>query len=139
MIQIFKDSCNSKALCSAFRSRNLKTCIQLLKQVKFDLRETYLEAFRTLVVDAGVYSVWAYNMFRDYPCCANRLLYGILRNDGDLKAMSCQIVGQSPIFINLPIMQKMPLRQPHKLLKQVQTWNAVLIIKKLVEAVNRGY
>ena len=33
-----------------------------------DLRETYLPAFRTLVVDAGVYSVMgAYNRFRDYP------------------------------------------------------------------------
>ena len=47
-----------------------------------DLRETYLPAFRTLVVDAGVYSVMgAYNMFRDFPCCANPILYGILRNE----------------------------------------------------------
>ena len=47
-----------------------------------DLRETYLPAFRTLVVDAGVYSVMgAYNMFRDYPCCANPILYDILRNE----------------------------------------------------------
>ncbi|HQG77570.1 MAG TPA: glycoside hydrolase family 3 C-terminal domain-containing protein [Bacteroidales bacterium] len=47
-----------------------------------DLRETYLPAFRTLVVDAGVYSVMgAYNMFRDHPCCASPELFGILRNE----------------------------------------------------------
>lgn len=51
-----------------------------------DLRETYLPAFRTLVVDAGVYSVMgAYNMFRDFPCCANPILYGILRNEWGFK------------------------------------------------------
>lgn len=51
-----------------------------------DLRETYLPAFRTLIVDAGAYSVMgAYNMFRDYPCCANPVLYGILRNEWGFK------------------------------------------------------
>ena len=51
-----------------------------------DLRETYLPAFRTLVVDAGVYSVMgAYNRFMDYPCCANPILYGILRNEWGFK------------------------------------------------------
>ena len=50
------------------------------KVSEIDLRETYLPAFRTLVMDAGVYSVMgAYNMFRDYPCCANPILYGILK------------------------------------------------------------
>lgn len=51
-----------------------------------DLRETYLPAFRTLVMEAGVYSIMgAYNMFRDYPCCANPILYGILRNEWGFK------------------------------------------------------
>ncbi len=51
-----------------------------------DLRETYLPAFRTLVKDAGVYSVMgAYNQFRDYPCTANPILYGILRNEWGFK------------------------------------------------------
>lgn len=51
-----------------------------------DLRETYLPAFGTLVVDAGVYSVMgAYNRFRDFPCCANPILYGILRNEWGFK------------------------------------------------------
>jgi beta-glucosidase len=56
------------------------------KVSEVDLRETYLPAFRTLVVDAGVYSVMgAYNMFRDYPCCANPILFGILRNEWGFK------------------------------------------------------
>jgi len=47
-----------------------------------DLRETYLPAFRTLVVDGKVASVMgAYNMFRGEPCCASTELYGILRNE----------------------------------------------------------
>ncbi len=45
-----------------------------------DLRETYLPAFRTLVKDAGVYSVMgAYNQFKGYPCCASPDLFNILR------------------------------------------------------------
>jgi len=56
------------------------------KVSEVDLRETYLPAFRTLVMDAGAYSVMgAYNMFRDYPCCANPILYGILRNEWGFK------------------------------------------------------
>ncbi len=51
-----------------------------------DLHETYLPAFRTLVLEAGVYSIMgAYNMFRDHPCCANPVLYSILRNDWGFK------------------------------------------------------
>jgi beta-glucosidase len=56
------------------------------KVSEVDLRETYLPAFRTLVTEAGVYSVMgAYNMFRDFPCCANPILYGILRNEWGFK------------------------------------------------------
>ena len=47
-----------------------------------DLRETYLPAFRDLIVDGGAYSVMgAYNRFRDYPCCASPELMGILRDE----------------------------------------------------------
>ena len=47
-----------------------------------DLRETYLPAFRTLIMDGGAYSVMgAYNQFRDYPCCASPELNNILRNE----------------------------------------------------------
>jgi len=51
-----------------------------------DLRETYLPAFRTLVVDGGVYSVMgAYNRFRGEACCASPFLSGILRNEWGFK------------------------------------------------------
>jgi beta-glucosidase len=56
------------------------------KVSEVDLRETYLPAFRTLIMDAGAYSVMgAYNMVRDYPACANPMLYGILRNEWGFK------------------------------------------------------
>ncbi|HET6558626.1 MAG TPA: glycoside hydrolase family 3 C-terminal domain-containing protein [Prolixibacteraceae bacterium] len=47
-----------------------------------DFRETYLPAFRTLVVDGGVYSVMgAYNRFRGEAACASSVLSGILRDE----------------------------------------------------------
>ncbi len=47
-----------------------------------DLRETYLPAFRKLIVEGGAYSVMgAYNQFRDFPCCASPELFNILRNE----------------------------------------------------------
>ncbi len=47
-----------------------------------DLRETYLPAFRALVVDGKVESIMgAYNQFRDHPCCANEELYSILYDE----------------------------------------------------------
>ena len=47
-----------------------------------DFRETYLPAFRTLVVDGNVYSIMgAYNRFRGESCCASTELSGILRNE----------------------------------------------------------
>ncbi|WP_423128358.1 glycoside hydrolase family 3 C-terminal domain-containing protein [Gaoshiqia sp. Z1-71] len=46
-----------------------------------DLHETYLPAFRTLVVDGGAYSVMgAYNRFRGEAACASTALFDILRN-----------------------------------------------------------
>jgi beta-glucosidase len=47
-----------------------------------DLYETYLPAFRSLIIDGKAWSVMgAYNRFRDYPCCANPIIYNILRKD----------------------------------------------------------
>ena len=48
-----------------------------------DLRETYLPAFRTAVVEANAQSVMcAYNRFRGEPCCgSNELLDRILRKE----------------------------------------------------------
>ncbi|MBK9389613.1 MAG: glycoside hydrolase family 3 C-terminal domain-containing protein [Bacteroidetes bacterium] len=51
-----------------------------------DLRETYLPAFRTLIVDGGAWSVMgAYNQYKGFPCTANPILYGILRNEWGFK------------------------------------------------------
>ncbi len=51
-----------------------------------DLRETYLPAFRELIMDGGAYSVMgAYNQFRDFPCCASPELMNILRNEWGFK------------------------------------------------------
>jgi beta-glucosidase len=51
-----------------------------------DLQETYLPAFRTLVVDGGVYSVMgAYNRFRGEAACASSELFDILRNKWHFK------------------------------------------------------
>ena len=45
-----------------------------------------MPAFRTLVVDGGVYSVMgAYNRFRGEACCASTELSGILRNEWGFK------------------------------------------------------
>lgn len=48
----------------------------------FDLWDTYLPAFRDLVVDAGVAGVMcAYNAYAGQPCCGNdKLMVDILRN-----------------------------------------------------------
>ena len=51
-----------------------------------DLRETYLPAFRTAIVDAGAYSVMgAYNRFRGQASCASEELFGILRDEWGFK------------------------------------------------------
>ncbi|OGU13786.1 MAG: glucan 1,4-alpha-glucosidase [Geobacteraceae bacterium GWC2_53_11] len=48
-----------------------------------DLRETYLPAFRSTVVEAGAQSIMcAYNRFRGEPCCgSNELIQRILRDE----------------------------------------------------------
>lgn len=47
-----------------------------------DLFETYLPAFRKLVMEGNVWSVMcAYNQLRDHPACANPYLYNILRKE----------------------------------------------------------
>src|SRR5262249_50431886 len=46
-----------------------------------DLQETYLPAFRATVVEGKVAAIMcAYNRMNGEPCCANRKLYDILRN-----------------------------------------------------------
>lgn len=51
-----------------------------------DLWETYLPAFRSLIVDADVYSVMgAYNRLEGEAACASTKLFDILRNDWGFK------------------------------------------------------
>lgn len=51
-----------------------------------DLMETYLPAFRATIVDAGAQSVMcAYNRTNGEPCCTNKQLYDILRNQWGFK------------------------------------------------------
>lgn len=54
---------------------------------EYDLRETYLPAFKTSVEDAKVYSLMcAYNSVRGLPCCSNNpLLESILRKEWGFK------------------------------------------------------
>lgn len=55
----------------------------------------------------------AYNRFEGEPCCgSNRLLYNILREDGDLTGLLYLTVVQSVIFILKDIMK-------HTLLKNL--------------------
>ncbi|MCD7898849.1 MAG: glycoside hydrolase family 3 C-terminal domain-containing protein [Bacteroides sp.] len=48
---------------------------------EYDLAETYLPHFKRAVQEAGVYSVMcAYQSFRGAPCCGNKFLEELLRN-----------------------------------------------------------
>lgn len=69
---------------------------------KRDLAATYLSAFRALVQEAGVESVMgAYNRLYGEPCCGSKkLLTDLLRENGDLRAMSPATAGRCRIFMN---------------------------------------
>lgn len=104
-----------------------------------DLRETYLPAFRTLVKDAGVYSVMgAYNMFRDYPCCANPILYGILRNEWGFKGYIVSDCWAISDFYKFTKFAKDPAEAAAQAVKAGTDLECGVDYKHLVEAVNRG-
>jgi beta-glucosidase len=104
-----------------------------------DLRETYLPAFRTLVKDAGVYSVMgAYNMFRDYPCCANPVLYGILRNEWGFKGYIVSDCWAISDFYRFTKFAKDPAEAAAQAVKAGTDLECGVDYKHLVEAVNRG-
>jgi beta-glucosidase len=109
------------------------------KVSEIDLRETYLPAFRTLVVDAGVYSVMgAYNMFRNYPCCANPILYGILRNEWGFKGYivsDCWAISDFYMFTHFA---KDAAEAAAQAVKAGTDLECGVDYKNLVEAVNRG-
>lgn len=66
----------------------------------YDLWDTYLPAFRTLVVDAKVSGVMcAYNAFQGQPCCGNDLLSSLFCvTNGTLRDTSLPIVELLMIF-----------------------------------------
>lgn len=68
----------------------------------YDLWDTYLPAFRDLVVDAKVAGVMcAYNAFRTQPCCGNDLLMqSILRNKWHFKGYVTSDCGAVEDFYN---------------------------------------
>jgi beta-glucosidase len=104
-----------------------------------DLRETYLPAFRTLVKDACVYSVMgAYNMFRDIPCCANPILYGILRNEWGFDGYIVSDCWAISDFYNFTKYAKDPAEAAAQAVKAGTDLECGVDYKHLVEAVNRG-
>jgi beta-glucosidase len=109
------------------------------KVSEIDLRETYLPAFRTLVMDAGVYSVMgAYNMFRDYPCCANPILYGILRNEWGFKGYIVSDCWAISDFYRFTHFAKDAVEAAAQAVKAGTDLECGVDYKNLVEAVNRG-
>ena len=109
------------------------------KVSEVDLRETYLPAFRTLVVDGGVYSVMgAYNMFRDYPCCANPILYGILRNEWGFKVYIVSDCCAVSYFYKFTHYAKDPAEAAAQALKAGTDLECGVDYKNLVAAFERG-
>ncbi len=109
------------------------------KVSEVDLRETYLPAFRTLVVDAGVYSVMgAYNMFRDYPCCANPILYGILRNEWGFKGYIVSDCWAISDFYNYTKFAKDAAEAAAQAVKAGTDLECGVDYKNLVTAIERG-
>lgn len=109
------------------------------KVSEVDLRETYLPAFRTLVVDAGVNSVMgAYNMFRDYPCCANPILYGILRNEWGFKGYIVSDCWAISDFYNFTKFAKDAAEAAAQAVKAGTDLECGVDYNHLMEAVSRG-
>ena len=109
------------------------------KVSEVDLRETYLPAFRTLVVDAGVSSVMgAYNMFRDFPCCANPILYGILRNEWGFKGYIVSDCWAISDFYTFNKFAKDPPEAAAQALKAGTDLECGVDYKNLMTAINRG-
>ncbi len=109
------------------------------KVSEVDLRETYLPAFRTLVVDAGVESVMgAYNMFRDYPCCANPILYGILRNEWGFRGYIVSDCWAISDFYTFTKFAKDPAEAAAQAVKAGTDLECGVDYKNLMTAIERG-
>jgi beta-glucosidase len=109
------------------------------KVSEVDLRETYLPAFRTLIMDAGAYSVMgAYNRFRDYPCCANPILYGILRNEWGFKGYIVSDCWAITDFYTSTNFAKDPAEAAAQAVKAGTDLECGVDYKNLMTAVERG-
>ena len=109
------------------------------KVSEVDLQETYLPAFRTLVVDGDVCSVMgAYNMFRDFPCCANPILYGILRNDWGFKGYIVSDCWAVSDFYTYTKFAKDPVEAAAQALKAGTDLECGVDYRNLVAAIDRG-
>lgn len=109
------------------------------KVSEVDLRETYLPAFRTLVIDAGVSSVMgAYNMFRDYPCCANPVLYGILRKEWGFKGFVVSDCWAISDFYTFTKFAKDPAEAAAEAVKAGTDLECGVDYKNLMTAIDRG-
>ena len=105
-----------------------------------DLRETYLPAFRTLVVDGDVQSVMgAYNMFRDHPCCANEELYGILRNEWGFDGYIVSDCWAISDFHTFQDYTQTPAESAAIAVKRGTDLNCGVTYKHLAEAVEKGF
>ncbi len=104
-----------------------------------DLRETYLPAFRTLVKDAGAYSVMgAYNQFRNHPCCASPDLFHILRDEWGFKGYvvsDCWAISDFYTFQNF---SKDAAEAAAVAVKAGTDLNCGIAYKSLPESVKRG-
>jgi beta-glucosidase len=104
-----------------------------------DLRETYLEAFRTLVVEGGVYSVMgAYNLFREKPCCANPYLFSILRGEWGFKGYVVSDCGAISDFYTHQKTAKDAAEAAAMAVKAGTELNCGNTYPHLIEAVKRG-
>ncbi len=109
------------------------------KVSEVDLQETYLPAFRTLVVDGDVCSVMgAYNMFRDFPCCANPILYGILRNGWGFKGYIVSDCWAVSDFYTYTKFAKDPVEAAAQALKAGTDLECGVDYRNLVAAIDRG-
>jgi beta-glucosidase len=80
----------------------------------------------------------AYNMFRDYPCCANPILYGILRNEWGFKGYIVSDCWAISDFYKFTHFAKDAAEAAAQAVKAGTDLECGVDYKNLVEAVNRG-
>ncbi|MEE4115888.1 MAG: glycoside hydrolase family 3 C-terminal domain-containing protein [Marinilabiliaceae bacterium] len=104
-----------------------------------DLRETYLPAFRALVVDGDVQSIMgAYNQFRDHPCCANEELYSILYDEWGFKGYIVSDCWAISDFHQFQAYTETPAESAALAVKAGTDLNCGVTYRHLKEAVDMG-